>query len=108
MCMFIYVCLSFVCLFVCMCLSVCLSVPMCVCLSVCMCVYVYILQCFVPFQSTLDHAQFGLDLPSAEKCLQDHHSQHETIVVFQDEVEKVTKDKVLFERGRENILKICC
>ena len=47
------------------------------------------------FQSAIESAQFGVDLPSAEKLLQEHHSQHEAIVNFQTEVDKVDKNEVL-------------
>ena len=50
--------------------------------------------CFA--QDAIDNEDFGLDLPSAQKYQQNHHVQHDAVLAFQDELDKIKKLEVRF------------
>lgn len=54
----------------------------------------YFRLCFA--QDAIDNEDFGLDLPSAQKYQQNHHVQHDAVLAFQDELDKIKKLEVRF------------
>lgn len=51
---------------------------------------------FCVAQDAIDNEDFGLDLPSAQKYQQNHHVQHDAVLAFQDELDKIKKLEVRF------------
>ena len=47
-------------------------------------------------QEAIDKKDFGLDLPSAQKYQQNHHVQHDAVLAFQDELDKIKQLEVRF------------
>lgn len=57
-------------------------------------------------QDAIEKEDFGLDLPSAQKYQQNHHVQHDAVLAFQDELDKIKKLEVRFARNF-NRIKYC-
>lgn len=53
-------------------------------------------HCFYFAQDAIDKEDFGLDLPSAQKYQQNHHVQHDAVLAFQDELDKIKQLEVRF------------
>ena len=47
-------------------------------------------------QDAIEKEDFGLDLPSAQKYQQNHHVQHDAVLAFQDELDKIKQLEVRF------------
>ncbi|EDO37708.1 predicted protein [Nematostella vectensis] len=48
-------------------------------------------------KASLEMAEYGLDLPSTQKCLQEHHGEHDLVIAFDDELAAAKKYEVGYE-----------
>lgn len=47
-------------------------------------------------QDAIEKEDFGLDLPSAQRHQQNHHAQHDAVLAFKDELDKLKQLEVRF------------
>ena len=58
-------------------------------------------------KAAIEKEEFGLDLPSAQRHQQNHHVQHDAVLAFQDELNKIKELEVRFVVYREITVKCC-